>query len=683
LDRFKNKYYDPNLKVEKERVVLFPSYTTEVELKRVNNNPIPSCLVSIDTLTRVVDTQTVWDLLGAFNRSGRWEEDERSLAVDKLVGSIVCLRYSSKFHTITAIQFDKTPTNTPIPSGKDTTSHYEYYVERKINIVHKDEPPLLVAKGRSQAKIYLIPELCSPTELSDEAKQILPEICSILPEDRSKRIQGLKELLTRKDIVNGRSPPLLEYLGFKLLDRVQVKGESLSVPEIQLVGLRMTERDTNNWGPLSKNICFDFNPTNQNRLTVILAYDDDRKSNELAEKWFTSIGGMLQDCKARFQFTNAPIVIPMRRGDKEHPIMREIARGKLVNPFVFAFLSKGFRLDYLQIKKLCLANGILSQCINVSKHFREKPGVKENVMKQILCKHGEFVWWLDIPRTFGPQLGSETIVMIGIDVFHSKKVWTKKKETFRQRRSVAAMVAFVYSGETKKFTTYAETCIHLPKQEILDTADSGSESSASSGSLVEDSSVRVSAWAKEGALSEFLLRTAKHLNLMGNKKFRVTVWRDGVADSQLDTVQNTEVLLLQKAMQKLSLPTNHLSFIVCQKRIHTKFFINRGPIIANPAKGTVVSNLGSIRYEDFFLYSTEVSKSTSKPVRYIILQKDPIIPIIPMTYAMTFMYQNWPAPIKLPAPTQCAHVLAEKVGKLPDERPNVPYEQFINRPFYL
>jgi len=190
-----------------------------------------------------------------------------------------------------------------------------------------------------------------------------------------------------------------------------------------------------------------------------------------------------------------------------------------------------------------------------------------------------------------------------------------------------------------------------------------------------------------GELATFLERTIDLLKIPKDAAMKVIVWRDGVSESQLPDSREIEVTQLLRCFSTLRLQAASLSFVICQKRIHTKFFVmTKNGSYGNPMKGIYVSSLRNPMWDDFYLYSTETVRSTSKPVRYIVVEPDKSLPLnklVALTYYMTFMYQNWPGPVKLPAPTQLAHVLAKHVGLLRDPDPNIPFHQFVNRPFYL
>ena len=155
------------------------------------------------------------------------------------------------------------------------------------------------------------------------------------------------------------------------------------------------------------------------------------------------------------------------------------------------------------------------------------------------------------------------------------------------------------------------------------------------------------------------------------------VWRDGIDDASLATVALAEANQVRQGLEvavtgqaKSSTPTS-LAYIVCQKRIANKFFAVTpgyadGDLAAPP--GTLVEDMQRMENTTFYVNGRAPPYSTSKPVRYVVVEKDKdiVVPIPQLTWEQCFAYPNWTGPIKVPNVLMLSHKLAELAGGFRD-----------------
>ena len=102
---------------------------------------------------------------------------------------------------------------------------------------------------------------------------------------------------------------------------------------------------------------------------------------------------------------------------------------------------------------------------------------------------------------------------------------------------------------------------------------------------------------------EDALRTYKKFN--GQHPERIILYRDGVGDGQLDFVRQFEIPQYKAAFKRID--ENYspkLTFVVVQKRINVKFFLQSVKGLANPPPGSVLDHTVTSRgLYDFFLVS--------------------------------------------------------------------------------
>ena len=95
----------------------------------------------------------------------------------------------------------------------------------------------------------------------------------------------------------------------------------------------------------------------------------------------------------------------------------------------------------------------------------------------------------------------------------------------------------------------------------------------------------------------------------------VIIFRDGVGDGQLDVTSTHEVLQLKDCFKHISDDYSPgLGFVVVQKRINTRIFLQQSKDCENPAPGTVLDHTVTKRdWYDFFLVSQHVGQGTVSP----------------------------------------------------------------------
>ena len=154
----------------------------------------------------------------------------------------------------------------------------------------------------------------------------------------------------------------------------------------------------------------------------------------------------------------------------------------------------------------------------------------------------------------------------------------------------------------------------------------------------------------------------------------VVVFRDGVSDSQMDTVaahEGNQFLNTLKNVDKDSssgssasssirkkllelLPSEYcprFAYVVVQKRISTRIMVPRGPSFENPPPGTVLDHtVTRFRFKDFFLVPQAVNQGTVTPTHMVVVQEngEAFKPddIQKLAYKLTHMYFNWPGTVR-------------------------------------
>ncbi|OQR66448.1 protein argonaute-3-like [Tropilaelaps mercedesae] len=149
----------------------------------------------------------------------------------------------------------------------------------------------------------------------------------------------------------------------------------------------------------------------------------------------------------------------------------------------------------------------------------------------------------------------------------------------------------------------------------------------------------------------------------------IYIYRDGVAEAQLDAVRYHEITALRAACKKIRPDyTPPMTFIVVQKRHHVRFkpkLNSEGTTrMRNIPAGTVV-NSGIVHpvFSDFYLCSHQGPIGTSVPAHYHIVHDDANhkqTEIEKLSYFLCYTYARCSKSVSIPAPAYYAHLAATR-----------------------
>lgn len=141
---------------------------------------------------------------------------------------------------------------------------------------------------------------------------------------------------------------------------------------------------------------------------------------------------------------------------------------------------------------------------------------------------------------------------------------------------------------------------------------------------VHDSGVEISQHFSISILEA--VREFKKVN--GIEPIRIIIFRDGVANSQVDAVISQEIPAIKNIFAKVTegLTPGYIPKILCvnvNKRIDQKFYVgdnlNR---VENAISGTLVESDVTNGTQDFFLISQRTTQGTATPTHYSIIYND-------------------------------------------------------------
>ncbi|KAI9193484.1 Piwi domain-containing protein [Polychytrium aggregatum] len=302
--------------------------------------------------------------------------------------------------------------------------------------------------------------------------------------------------------------------------------------------------------------------------------------------------------------------------------------------------KKGNTAIYAAVKKISLCTaGVITQCL-VDRNVANAQDINDqyagNVATKVAIKLGGKV---NKVRQMPPLMSRPTLIL-GIDVSHPPPGSAAP--------SIVALVAGI-DPESTRFVPFVK--LQLSRSEGV---------------------LELKAMVIE-ALKAF--RKNNLINGIPISPEKIIVYRDGVSSGQFENILDLEVAAIQDACHELNLNNIGVTFIICQKRHHVRFFPqDNGPggdRTGNCSPGTLIEDTITHPFEyDFFLQSHAGLLGTSRPTHYHVIYDDNKIrpdDLQALTYNLTYLSGRATRSLSIASPVYFAHHLADKAKLLLDD----------------
>jgi len=306
--------------------------------------------------------------------------------------------------------------------------------------------------------------------------------------------------------------------------------------------------------------------------------------------------------------------------------------------FILTFSDKTNSSIYNAVKTLCdLKMGLPCENLSLQKALGAKPSYWSNVAPKINFKLGGVNQTIDGDP---PGFKQFPTIVFGADVTHPAG--------FSMAPSIAAIIG---SHDLRAAEYSAEIRLQLARQEIITDLESAS-----------------------------LALMMKFSRMTKQKPARVIFFRDGVSEGQFDQVCNEEIPALKRAMAQIPGTKPTLTYIICGKRHHVRFFPNpNSPQDAdrsgNVKAGMCVDSDITLPYgQDWYLVSHGGLLGTSRPCHYSVLVDEAKMgpdALQALCFYMAHLYPRSTRSVSIPTPAYLAHHAATRarihLGPDPDE----------------
>ncbi|CAD6222562.1 GSCOCT00001028001.2-RA-CDS [Cotesia congregata] len=626
-------YFDAQAKVEipEYRFELWPGYQTSI---RQHERDV---LMGVEITHKVMRQETLLDILGRTHNTARGGDIQGACKAE-VIGVTVLTAYNNNTYRIDDIDFSKNPTSTFRLKKDETQITFMDYYQNQYGIrINNRTQPLLVARlpmrdrraGKDEL-LYLIPELCKATGLTDEMRTDYKLMAKLATYTRLTPERRIDRLLHFNKRLQSDAKVVEEFSKWNLkLDTnvVEIPARVITPENLVFGNMKQSATQTADWTRHFRSarliVC--------TKLTDWILIVPERIRRD-AHSFISNVVKVGQG----MSFVISQPQIREIRNDSAQSYAEELERVLSHNvPQLVCCISARSRADvYAAVKKKCCLDRPVPSQVVLSKNLASKGAmsIATKIAIQMNCKIGGAPWSIDF--------GMGGLMVVGFDVCHDPN---------QRGTDFGAMVASLDRGMTRYFSAVSS---HRSNEELT---------------------------------NEFSINMVKALRKYsqmngGTFPTRIVVYRDGVGDGQIPYVLEHEVEHLREALAKLYGKADlvKLAFIIVTKRINTRLFYNRRE---NPPPGTVVDDVitNPWRY-DFFIVSQCVKQGSVSPTAYNVIFDNAglnVSSIQRLTFQLTHMYFNWSGTVRVPAPCQYAHKLAFLVAQSIHRPPSSHLESLL------
>ncbi|XP_050436939.1 piwi-like protein Siwi [Adelges cooleyi] len=625
-------YYDASAKINLPafKLQLWPGYETSIARHE------DDILLCAEISTKVMRQETVYDFFNQCAQDRHRNRDWMTTFKNGIIGTTVMTIYNNETYRIDDVDENADPSSTFNKKDGSAMSYNQYYQDKWHVTIKGGRQPMLISKnkksvrqmGGEEAIVYLVPELCVMTGLTDQMRNnftLMKEMAvytRVNPNERVKRLVNFAQRLLSSE---------------KSVQELKDWNLSLSKNLVEVTGRTLLpEQIKSNRGDYNGAMEADWTKHLRSspmytcavmKTWVILGPEDSiRDIQGFAQSLYKAGQGM------SFSLPQ-PVIVPLRdtRSNALMTTLEQVINER--NPTMILCVIPSARGDvYSMIKrKLCVDRAVPSQVVLLKNVQKNNMSVVTKVAIQINCKIGGAPWLVTIPK--------KGMMIVGYDVCHDSQ---------NKNISYGALVATMNDAHTCYFS-----CVEPHR--------SGEELSNHFAASISKA-------------------LAKYKMINGALPTAIVIYRDGVGDGQISYVHKTEVKLLKAATEQFygaaSVP---LAFLIVTKRISARFFTKQG--IQNPAPGTIIDTVVTdpTKY-DFFLISQHVRQGTVTPTHYHVIEDSLHFPpdiMQKLTYKLCHMYYNWSGTVRVPAHCQLAHKLAFLTGQTLRSSPNTGLDELL------
>ncbi|KAM3138756.1 hypothetical protein pb186bvf_009135 [Paramecium bursaria] len=567
-------------------------------------------------------------------------------SIDNLTDQIVMTQYNKKFYKVEGIDVQLRPTSSFLNEKGESITYQQYYQQR-YNVKIDPNQPLI--KATQERVVYLIPQLCQLTGLTDSirndfhAMKALATVTKPNAETRIKLATEFSQQLSNTQIKNkqGDQRNLFKEWGVEVNPTpMEIKARRIH-PGNMVMGSNLRLDLANPSTNLDRSTQTQMYSTPNYKLSLVIVYIK-RTGQRTIESFMQNFQAAIKDFN--FNVFSQPIIRSIEQDNEQeldqalNQVGEEAARNNAKVGFVIFLLpgqKKKARL-YKAAKRITMNKfGVASQVIIERTLEKNTRSIVNKILVQLNAKVGGTPWAIDgMPQIFQ----NKPTMLCGTDCFQKAK-----------RQSQLAFCSTVdqyFSRYYSQIITSGEFSTHL-----------------------------------QPAFKASLLAFKAHCGVFPEN---VIIYRDGIGEGQENQVISTELPQYKQALAELEMQDKvKIVLVICNKRVSAKFYTAQRP--ENPQPGTLIDSAKVCEDKKFYLISQVSRQGTVTPSLYKIAHSD--INNIDddvkvLTFKLCWLFYNYTGSIKIPAPVRYAHCLCNFIGdnySTQDRQMFMPIEDLVRQ----
>eukprot|EP01105_Mastigella_eilhardi_P000764 TRINITY_DN1091_c0_g1_i6.p1 TRINITY_DN1091_c0_g1~~TRINITY_DN1091_c0_g1_i6.p1 ORF type:complete len:745 (+),score=162.34 TRINITY_DN1091_c0_g1_i6:51-2237(+) len=377
--------------------------------------------LNVDRTFKVIRTDTAASVLDNLKRRNLREQEYRQAAAEELTGRIVLTDYSNKTYYVSELEWNMSPQSRFAGRNNEPITFIQYYRDHYNIQLRRLEPPLLVvyqgvkktglvqaADTVEEAKIFLMPELCKMTGLSEDMRrnfQTMQKVSAVTRMDARQRLTEERMLVQNAFVRHETVPRIIAPFLTVSADPVRVHTARFAPEQVAFFDKAFANpgdncdwsRDVQKNAPLSSGVF--------GKVLIVFAERHTVLAGDV-KNLITELGG-----KIRLQFGMFEQVVP--RSDNANDWITAIEEHRNSNADIALIILPDDRKDrYARLKQyLTVDLPIPSQMTIAGKMTGNKRlTVCTRLVWQMNCKLGGESWGVKIPL--------KSTMFVGLDVCH-------------------------------------------------------------------------------------------------------------------------------------------------------------------------------------------------------------------------------------------------------------------------
>lgn len=632
LKQIGRKMFNPAQAVKVNTFEIWPGFSTSLVLNSRFS------LLNIDTVSKIITSRYLHNTLSQFLRNS--SQDIESTLNRELVGKSIMTVYNKRFYVIDAVVTGMNANSTFTNAEGVAMSFMQYYAERYQIQIRQPDYPLLVSKDRkTKSNVYLIPELCVMTGLSEEERSdrnLMKDIDAVAKPSGTNRLKGSVNLLNMLSENETTSAYINDW-------KVDIDRNPLPINGIYIKpGMMLFQNNEQVDIERSQNLDRDTQKKfyKQIKFDVLVIFFASNTKND-AQTFIATSREVFNQYQIVCNEIKQVEINQWNLNSVKQAIQTNLVPG--VTACVWVMPGPRKNGTYYKEIKTQLINGypvpsqmIVAKTIGAGKNLRS---IITKIYVQICAKVGGVPWAMnDLPFSQRPTM-------------------------------IMGMCHYRKSGS--KFGIYSLVATTNPVFSTYWSKSACAEADFSYGKFLESHLTKAleTFWQENNILPE-----------------NIICLREGVSRGEEIKVKVDEIDTIRRVLMPVyaGKPPPKIIYVVVSRSTNAKFFsrVNgQGDNLQNPNAGTYLHEQVAEDENEFFLIAQKPRIGMSSPCGYHILENDisaldnVSVDVVrgmlaKLIYKLCYLYYNTTGSIKVPAPIHYADKLATFIGD--KSLPNVP-----------